>query len=121
MAERVLGGRLGRANPKQRGHVQPERIAYVVQAQGVTDLRVHHRHNVTPRGKRSCLFIDTGFPRKLRHEMVRNELADLAQHGSVLPVRLYIGFWFHTLSSDRSKTLSRTSFFPTFSQIPVGR
>src|ERR1700678_1590639 len=121
MAERVLGWRPCSPNAEERTGAQPQGVADVVQAQRMADLRVQHRDHVAPRTVRSALFINARFPRRLRHEVRRNQLAYLAQTRKLTSVRLFRVLFIHTLPCGRSKALSRTAFFSRKSRNPVGR
>ena len=121
VAERVARRRPRSSNRAERSQMQSQRVAHVVQAPGVGDLRIEHRYDVAPSAEGALLQIDASLPRELRHQMIRNELAELAQHGNVPAVRLYRGSWVHHLRYSRPRPCSRTAFFRQISRIPVGR
>ena len=81
--ERAL--RLGALAPRiaERGPLCKKRIGHIIQPDGVAELREEQAHHVAPRRKRSRLLFDPRLPRQSWHKVVRNQVANLAQHGQI--------------------------------------
>lgn len=60
---------------------EAQRVAHIVEAQRVGQLRVNQRDQMTPRRERAGLENRTRLPRQPRHPMRRNKFANLAQRG----------------------------------------
>ena len=71
------------ANRRQGTRVQPQRIAHVVESQGVGQLGVEQADHMAPRPKRPGLGVYPGVPGQLRHEMSGNEIAELMQQRKI--------------------------------------
>ena len=56
-----------------------ECIAYIVEANAVSELGIHQGHQMTPRTEGACPILNSGGPRQLGHEKVGNEVANLPQ------------------------------------------
>ena len=95
VAERVTRGRSRSAHRPECRHLESQGITHVVESKGVADLRIEHRHHVTPRAERAGLVIDPGLPCEFRHQVGRNQFDELPQHGSVPTARLRWFFLFH--------------------------
>ena len=79
MRKRVAGGGRRATNAGERPRLQTQGIAYVVEPDAVGELRVDQRHHMTPRTERAGFFSRFGLPRKLGHQKLRNEVANLPQ------------------------------------------
>lgn len=101
MTEGVAGRRRGLAHREERGHLQTQRIAHVVEPESVTDLRVNHRHHMAPRAERAGLFGDAALLREFGDQVGRNEFDELPQDRSVAVARLLGFFFFSPLPSGR--------------------
>ncbi len=95
MTERIAGRRGGLAHREEGRHLEAQRIAHVVEPEGMADLRVNHRDHVTPRREGPRLGIDPGLTRQFRREIGRNEFDDLPQDRKVGAARLFGFFLFH--------------------------
>ena len=72
-------------------------IAHIVEAHRVGELGKEHRDDMAPRRKRARLLLHARLPREPGHEMIGNEIADLAQHGELAANwRGGVGLFFHT-------------------------
>jgi len=111
MGEFVATRRGRAANCRERATVKAQRITHVIKSDRMNQLRVEHRDNMAPRGKRPARFVHPRFSRQLRHEMGRNEVADLAQNAE--HECLWAGPFFHPLPSGRFKC-PRPPFPPLF-------
>jgi hypothetical protein len=94
--------------------VQAQRITHIVEPDGVSQLRVEHRHDMTPRRKCSASTGNAGLSRQIWHEMGRNEVAELAKNAEIGFRWAGMNFVFHTLPHGRFKTPrpSFPHFFP---------
>ncbi len=110
--ERVLAGRRGGANCRQGTGVQAQRITDVVEAEGMSELGVEQTHDMTPRTKRPCVGVHPGVAGQLRHEMVGNEIAELAQESETAARWLAGGLVLHGLLCGRSNRFKPTSISP---------
>ena len=75
------GGRA--ANCRERATVKAQRITHVIESDRMGQLRVELRDNMAPRGKRPARFVHPRFSRQLRHEMGRNEIAELTENAEL--------------------------------------
>ena len=96
-------------NRRERPTVQAQRITHIVEPDGVSQLRVEHRHNMTPCRKCSASTGNAGLSRQIWHEMGRNEVAELAKNAEIGSRWAGMVFVFHTLPHGRFKT-PRPSF-----------
>ena len=79
---KIVAARRARpAQSRKRPAVQPQRVADVVQTDGVSQLRKQHTHYVTPRAEGSRHGIHAGLARKFRNQMRWNQIAKLPQNG----------------------------------------
>jgi len=85
VAEGVAARRRRPPNRRQHPGVHPQRIAHVVQADRVRQLRMHQRHRVAPRQKGATLLVHPVLLRYFRHQAGRNQIAQLLQHGVTMP------------------------------------
>jgi len=93
--------------------MKPQRITHVIETDRVSQLRVEHRDHMAPCRKRPARFVHPRLSRQLRHQMGRNEIAELSQNAE-LGCR-WAGLVFHTLPHGRFKT-PRPSFPHFFSR-----
>ena len=123
VGEGVLARRGGPANRRQGTGVQPQRIAHVVESQGVGQLGVEQADHMAPRPKRPGLGVYPGVPGQLRHEMSGNEIAELVQQRELAARWLVAGCFFHGLPCGRSTHRKPTSSSTRYSQLtkPVGQ
>ena len=68
------------AQGRKRPAVQSERVAHIIKADGMGQLCKEHAHNVTPCTEGSRHGIHTGFSRKFRNQMQRNQIAKLSEN-----------------------------------------
>ncbi len=101
MGEPVTTRRGRAANCRERATMKAQLITHVIESDRVGQLRVEHRDDMASRGKRPARFVHPRFSRQLRHELGRNEIAELAQNAE-LGCR-WAGLFFHPLPSGRSK------------------
>jgi len=101
MGESVAARRGRSANCRERTAMKPQCVTHVIEADRVSQLRVEHRDHMAPRRKCPAGFIHPGLSGQLRHEMRRNEIAELSQNAE-LGCR-WAGLFFHTLPSGRFK------------------
>jgi hypothetical protein len=100
--------------------VQPQRVTHVVEAEAVGDLGIEQADDVAPRAERAALIFHAGFARQTRHQMWRNEVANLPQERELAGGWLDCGFLFHALPCGRAQTRKPTFFYlSTFN--PVGQ
>jgi len=110
--EESVATRWGRAaNCRERCTVKAQRITHVIESDKMGQLRGEYRDNMAPRGKRPAPFIHPCFARQLRHEMGRDEIAELAQNAEL--GRRWAGLFSYPLPSGRFKC-ARPSFPPHF-------
>jgi len=96
VAERVTRGRSRSAHRPECRHLESQGITHVVESKGVADLRIEHRHHVTPRAERAGLVRGAGLPGEFRDQVGWNQFDELPQHGSVPVARLLCFFFFFT-------------------------
>lgn len=75
MREVIKAGRRRPAHRGERPAVQTQRVANVIEANGMVDLRIDQADDVAPGTKGPGLSFDARLPRELRHQMVRDEIA----------------------------------------------
>ena len=123
VGERVLAGRRGPTNRRQRSRMQVQRITDIVETQGVGQLGVEQTQNMTPRTKRPGVGVHPGGSGQLRYQMVGNQIAELSQECETT-ARWLVGCGFmHGLPCGRSTHRKPTSFFQRHIKTgkPVGR
>ena len=123
VGERVLAGRRGPTNRRQRPRMQVQRITDIVETQGVGQLGVEQTQDMTPRTKRPGVGVHPGGSGQLRHQMVGNQIAELPQECETT-ARWLVGCGFmHGLPCGRSTHRKPTSFFQRHLKTakPVGR
>jgi len=101
MGESVSAGRSRPANRGKRSTMEPQRVTHVIETNGVCQLGVEHGNDMAPGRKCSAGLVHPSLSRQLRHEMRRNEIAELSQNAE-LGCR-WAGLFFHTLPSGRFK------------------
>src|SRR5664279_6319682 len=95
-------------NGRERTGVKLQRVANVVEAQTVGQLRIAQTDHMTPRAKGSGLLVHSSLVGQARHQVGWNVIADLTQNRELVPGwGLLI---FHDLSCDRFSS-SFQSFF----------
>ena len=77
--EGILARRGGPANGRKRPRVQPQRIAHVVQSQSMGQLGIDQADHITPGLEGAALALRVVLARQSRHQMVGNQIAQLAQ------------------------------------------
>ena len=87
MAERVLGRRSRPADGAERTGLQTQRVADVIETQGMRHLRINHRHHLTPATEGARPTLGPAGSRQLRHQMRRNKLANLPEDGFMKSAR----------------------------------
>lgn len=87
MGEGIAAGCRGSAQRGEQIPVQPQSVADIIEPDGVGELRVEQAHQMAPGGKRARLPVHARRPRQLRHQMRRNEIANLPQH------RKFVSAW----------------------------
>jgi len=73
VGERVFGRR------RQWPRMQAQRVADVVEPQGVGELCIQEADDMAPGTERAGLIVHAGLPRQFGHQMERNEVANLPQ------------------------------------------
>ena len=111
VGESVTARRGRTAKCRERAAMKPQRVTYVIEADRVSQLRVEHRDHMAPGRKCPAGFVHPGLSRQLRHEMGRNEIAELSQNAE-LGCR-WAGLVFHPLPSGRF-SLPRPSLLQLF-------
>ncbi len=112
MAEVVAARRRGATQGRERPAVKPERVAHVIQSERMADLAEDQSDDVTPGAIAARLRIDTGFPGDLRHQMVGNEIAELAQYAQLRRRWSGVLLILHNLPGGRKQGLTSTLFHP---------
>ena len=92
VGEGVPARRGGPRDRRKGTRVQPQRVANVVESQGVGQLGVEEADNMAPRTKCAGLSVYPGVPGQLRHEMSGNEIAELVQQREFAARWLGVGF-----------------------------
>lgn len=108
--ERVLDRRAGPANRRKRPRVQPQRIAHVVESQSMGQLGIDQADHVTPGLEGATVGLRVVLARQSSHQMVGNQIAQLAQERKAAARWLAVGFLLHDLPCGRSPTCKRTPF-----------
>jgi hypothetical protein len=98
--------------------VQPQRVTDVVQTDGVGQLRKEHADHVTPGTKGSRHGIHAGLPRKLRHQMRRNQIAKLPENSEFGCA--WSGVSFDHLCRVTKLKSHANHFFSFVTEVPVG-
>ena len=91
----IAAGRRGSAQCDQQPAVQAERIAHIIEADGVSMLRVDEAHQMAPRREGSHLGMHTRLPRQLRDQMWRDQVAELPQNRKRTASRAGVILLFH--------------------------
>ena len=119
VTERVARRRRRPAHRAERRQLEPQGIAHLVEAKGGADLRIEHRHHVTPRAERTGPVINPALAREFRDEIGRNQFDELTQNSRVPAPRLRWFFLFHPcLLADKNHSAEPP---PSFNcAIPVG-
>ena len=77
----IAARRLRPADGGQAARDEAQRIAHIVQAQRVSQLRVKQAHHMAPRRENASLLRHARLPGQLRHHVHRNKFTNLAQGG----------------------------------------
>ena len=108
--KRVLAGRGRPTNRRQRPRVQPERIAHVIETQGVGELRIDQADHMTPGQEGAALFLDGMRAGQVRHQMIGNKIAELPQARKLSPRWLALRSFFPPPPCGRGQTRKPTLF-----------
>ena len=73
----------GAASGRERPGPQLERVAHIVEADAVAQLRVEQGHHMAPRAEGARLLVHLGLAGDLGNQMRGNEIANLAQNGEL--------------------------------------
>ena len=114
MGESVLTGWGRTPHSRQWTGVQPQRIANVVEAEAVSQLRIEQTDRMTPRTEGARPIRNSRLPRQMRDEMVGNQIAKLAQKRELTGRWLVSCLIIHTLPCGRAQTRK-----PTFSYTKI--
>jgi hypothetical protein len=109
---RVLGRRRGPAQCRQRPGVQTQGVADVIESETVGKLGVEQAYDVTPRTEGAGLIFHAGLACQSRHQMRRNEVADLAQERELAGGWLVSNLIIHALPCGKARTGKPTFFAP---------
>lgn len=110
----VTTWRGGSAHAGQAAGMQLQRIAQVVQADAMAQLRIDKANHMAPRRERARLVLDPSGSRQPGHQMRRNKIANLPQDVELRPCWVDVSF-FHPLPCGRVQTSSQHFF-----HFPVG-
>ena len=88
----VAAGRRGAAQCDQKAVVQAQAIADIVEPDGMGKLRIEETQQMAPRRKDPGLLVHARLPRQLRHEVGRNQIANLPQHSKLAAAWFGVGF-----------------------------
>jgi hypothetical protein len=110
--ESVFGWRRGAPQGRERAGAQMQRVTHVIEAQGVSQLRVQQTDDMAPRTERAGGIFNPRVPRQFGNQMCRNEIAKLTQNGELADRWLVAGFLFHALPSGKAQTRKPTFFTP---------
>jgi hypothetical protein len=110
MRKVVAAGRRGPANGRKRPPVQIQRVTHVVETDAGRHLGEHHGHGMTPRRKGSPLLVHPILARQFRHQMRRNQIAQLVQNAYLRFRWMTDGFLFHVCRVADQPPESNTSF-----------
>ena len=116
----VLAGRGGAANGRERTGVQAQRVAGVVETEGVSQLCIEQTHDMAPRFEGAGSFFDAGVTGQLGDQMAGNKIAELAQETETAARWLVSGFLFHSCLVAGPKPATQL-FLPHENLKPVGR
>jgi hypothetical protein len=83
MGKIIAARRRGCPQRAQRSAVQPQGIANVVEPDGVCELGVDQADQMAPRREGARFFVHTDLSRQLRHQIGRNQIANLPQHSKL--------------------------------------
>ena len=114
VGEGVLARRGGPRDRLQGTRVQPQRVANVVESQGVGQLGVEEVDHMAQRAKHAGLGVCPGVPGQLRHEMSGNEIAELVQQRELAARWLGV---LHGLPCGRSTYRKPTSSSTRYSKL----
>ena len=81
MRQSVAGWRGGSANGCKLSAVNPKSVADIIQSEGMGELSIEQRDDMTPWTKASGLLVDTILVCKFGNETNGNELANLSEDG----------------------------------------
>lgn len=111
--KRVLAGRGRAAHRRERSRMQPQGVADIVEADGVSQLGVKQTHHMTPRREGSGAFEHARIPRQFRHQMRRNKIAELMQEREAAARWLVRCGFIHPLTCGRFTRGKPTLFYPS--------
>ena len=83
MGEVVTAGRRRGPQRHQKPAVQAQGVAHIVKADGVGQVRIDQADQMALGRKRPRLFVYTGLARQPRHQIRRNQIANLPQHSKL--------------------------------------
>jgi hypothetical protein len=95
---------------RKRPAVQPQRVADIIEANGMGQLCKEHADHVTPRAEGSRHAIHAGLARKFRDEMGWNQIAKLSQNRELGGD--WFGLFFHLCRVTELKSHSNHFFCP---------
>jgi len=75
--------------------MQTQRVTQIVQSNTMRELRVKHRHHMTPGAKAAAELVHPSLARQLRDQKRRNQIAELMKSGKGMAT-LVCFFVFHT-------------------------
>ncbi len=118
--EGVLARRGRAENRRQRTRVQPQGIAYIVEAETVSELSVNKTYDMAPRTERATSFNHRVSAGQVRHQIIGNPDAKLPQKRELGRCWLALSLAFHALPCGRVQTRKPTLFYPSNFN-PVGQ
>ena len=129
MGEIIATGRGGPAQGRQGSRVQAQRVANVVEADGMSQLCKKQRHDMTPRAKGAGFLIHPRLPRQLGDQVSGNPVAKLSKNREFRAAWLRFGFLFfhpcrvagvnHSAKSFLAQAMGCLCNFLTFQRCPT--
>jgi len=115
MRKPVAAGRSGATDTRQPAEIVAQRVAHVVQADDMRELRIKQRHEATPGAERAHHRFHAGFTHLLRHPMSGEMVAQSRADREFSFVWSWSGFsFFHTQSLSRPGKTANSSRLLSF-------
>ena len=95
----------------------PQGIAHIIETDRMGQLRIEHRHDMTPWQKTTTQSIHSRLLGKLWYQMARNEVAELLQNREL--AYRWEGMFLHTLPCGRLKSPRPSPLYPTHFYLPL--
>lgn len=94
--------------------MQTQRITDVIESDGMGELPIEEADQMAPGRKRPRFLIHLGLPRQLRHEVGRNQIANLQQHSKLAAAWNGCCVFFSSLPSGRVNQLFQAFLFTRY-------